>query len=97
MIVDQAKKVLSGSDIPFHEGVVWSIDAIFRETREKVEKNKKNGVLAVEMETSALFTVGAYRDVEVCAILVVSDELSGVAWQPGFKSPLFKKKPQDCM
>lgn len=90
-LVEQTKAELKKSNIAFHEGTVWSTDAIFRETREKVEFHKDKGVLAVEMETSALFTVGSFRNVDVSALLVVSDELSTLKWRPGFKMPLLKK------
>jgi len=90
-IVEKTKAVLRDGNLAFHEGTVWSTDAIFRETREKVEFYQEKNVLAVEMETSALFTVGQYRDVDVGGILVVSDELSTLTWRPGFKEPHFKK------
>ena len=75
----------------FHEGPVWSTDAIFRETRDKIRYYQQQGVLAVEMELSALFSVGAFRGVEVGGILVVSDELSTLTWRPGFKDERFEK------
>lgn len=77
--------------LPFHEGPVWSTDAIFRETRDKIRHFQREGVVAVEMELSALFTVGRYRAVEVGGILVVSDELSTLTWRPGFKDERFEK------
>ena len=77
--------------LDFHEGPVWSTDAIFMETRDKVLHYQQEGVLAVEMELSALFTVGQYRGVDVGGILVVSDELSTLTWRPGFKDERFEK------
>ncbi|MDF1591082.1 MAG: nucleoside phosphorylase [Desulfobacterales bacterium] len=77
--------------LDFHEGAVWTTDAIFRETRAKVEAFQSQDMLAVEMETSALFTVGKYRAVKVGALLVVSDELATFTWKPGFKDPRFKQ------
>jgi hypothetical protein len=41
------------------------------------------------MEASALFTAGAFLGVDTAAVLVVSDELSGLSWKPGFKEPGF--------
>ncbi len=41
------------------------------------------------MECSALFTVAAFRAVSAAALLVVSDDLSSLAWRPGFKDPRF--------
>ena len=90
-IVHQAKAALKSNDLSFHEGVVWSTDAVYRETCEKVEYFQEKDVLAVEMESSALFTVGKFRKVELAGILVVSDELSTFKWRAGFKDKHFKK------
>lgn len=73
----------------FHEGRVWSTDAIYRETPEKVARFQAQNALAVEMELSALFTVGRYRGIQVGAVLVVSDELTTLTWKPGFKDDRF--------
>ena len=80
---------LNNCDADYHHGTVWSTDAIFRETKEKVIRHQSNGILAVEMELSALFSVATYRQVEIGAILVVSDELSTLQWRPGFKDEQF--------
>ena len=75
----------------YRQGVIWTTDAVFRETPEKVLDYGKRDVLAVEMELSALFTVGKAYGVDVAGILVVSDELSTLKWKPGFKTDDFKK------
>ena len=90
-VVDQIRNACRGMQQQFYEGPVWSTDAIFRETREKIRHYQQQGVLAVEMELSALFTVGKFRGVEVGGILVVSDELSTLTWRPGFKDERFEK------
>jgi uridine phosphorylase len=72
-----------------HRGPVWTTDAPYRETRDKVCDYQRRGALAVEMECSALFTVAAFRAVSTAALLVVSDDLSSLAWRPGFKDPRF--------
>ncbi len=87
---DLAMAVLKDKGIPFRTGGVWSTDAIFRETPQKVDYYRERDAVAVEMEISALFTVGRYHRADVGAILVVSDDLSGYAWKPGFKYPEFK-------
>jgi len=68
----------------YHLGPVWTTDAVFRETRAKVRSMAQQGALAVEMETSALFTVARFRGMELAALLVVSDELRERGWRPGF-------------
>lgn len=90
-VLKKIKASFSKKNIDFHEGLVWTTDAIYRETREKVEYFQKKNVLAVEMEASALFTVGNFRHVETGAILVVSDELSTFVWQRGFRNKRFIK------
>jgi uridine phosphorylase len=73
-----------------HAGPVWSTDAPLRETVAKVLSYGGEGVLAVEMEMSALFRAAEYRRVPLAGLLVVSDELFTLKWRPGFQSPTFK-------
>jgi uridine phosphorylase len=79
----------SRADLVFHQGLVWSTDAIYRETSDKVKYYQGKDALAVEMELSALFTVAKFRRVHLGGILVVSDSLSTLTWQPGFRKPQF--------
>ena len=88
------QEMLRAQGLSFHQGPIWSTDGIFRETPEKVLHFREKGALAVEMEASALFTVGRFRKVAVGAILIVSDELSDLSWQPGFKDRRFRDTRQ---
>jgi uridine phosphorylase len=74
-----------------HQGRIWTTDAIFRETRAAVRRHQAEGALAVEMEMSALFSAARFRRVDLAGILVVSDELSTLQWQPGFKTEDFRQ------
>ena len=89
-LVHQIRLALQHHGASFHEGAVWTTDAIFRETVEKVRHYQNQGALAVEMELSAILTVAAFREMEAAGVLVVSDELSEFQWRPGFKTPAFK-------
>jgi uridine phosphorylase len=75
----------------FVRGTVWTTDAPYRETPAKVKTYQEKGVLAVEMEMSALMTLAMYRAVRLSGLLVVSDELFDLKWHSGFKSPQLKK------
>jgi len=86
------KSAVTKNNIRFHEGPVWSTDAIYRETKEKVACFQKKNALAVEMEAASLFSAGNFRKIDVGCILVVSDEVSSMKWKPGFKNPVFKKR-----
>ncbi len=72
--------------IPYSKGTSWTIDAPYRETIEEVHQYCADGVSTVEMETSALFAVGAYRGVSVSAIFTISDILSEEDWNQGYHS-----------
>jgi uridine phosphorylase len=88
-LVSGISRALQRNDIQFHPGAVWSTDAVFRETRRQVAAHQQKGVLAVDMETSALCAVAEFRGVDLGCILVVSDELSSLTWRPGFKHEQF--------
>jgi purine-nucleoside phosphorylase len=90
-IVKAIEDSLEACSIPFHKGLVWSTDAPYRETRQKVLLLQQEEVLGVDMEISALFAAARFRSVEIAALLVVSDELGSLHWKPGFSSSKFKK------
>lgn len=86
----QTRNILVEIGHPFQEGLIWTTDGAFRETPAKVRAFQAKEVLAVEMELSALFSVGEFNGVEIVGLLVVSDEVSTLTWKPGFKSKTFK-------
>ncbi|MEN6440972.1 MAG: nucleoside phosphorylase [Syntrophobacter sp.] len=90
-LMQTLRQALGPSDRPIHEGTVWTTDAPFRETVTKVERYQSEGVLAVEMETSALFTVARFRGIDLAVVLVVSDDLSNFKWRHGFREPVFRE------
>jgi uridine phosphorylase len=78
-------------DRPVTRGPVWTTDAIYRETPKKVAWFRNQGAVAVEMECSALFSIAGFRNIQVTALLVVSDSLAAGTWEPGFKRQRFKE------
>jgi uridine phosphorylase len=80
---------LKEKSLAFKQGPVWSTDAPYRETIDKVKAFQSQGVLGVDMETSAIFTVSAFRGIEAAALLIVSDDLSKMTWRHGFREPRF--------
>lgn len=85
------RKLLVDAGLRVHEGCVWSTDAPFRETRSKVLRYQAQGVLAVDMETSALFAVSHFRSIRLAVAMVVSDELATLKWRHGFREAVFKE------
>ncbi len=88
-LIDLLMEQIREKEIRHHLGSVWSTDAPYREMASKVLKYQADGVLAVDMETSALLGVSAYRGVKIGIALVVSDELFTLKWKPGFRSKKF--------
>ncbi|PKN16288.1 MAG: phosphorylase [Deltaproteobacteria bacterium HGW-Deltaproteobacteria-3] len=80
-----------------NEGPIWTTDALYRETREKVVRYGQQGILAVDMECSALIQVAAFRRVELVAVLLVSDLLWQDPWQPAFQSKDFRRRSQELV
>ena len=58
---------------PMHVGPIVSSDLFYNPDEGQYERWSKRGVLAVEMEAAALFTVGALRGVHAGCLLTVSD------------------------
>lgn len=56
-----------------HTGLVQTDDAFYASTKDSVAQMAARGVLAVEMEASALFTIGALRGVRTGCVLVASN------------------------
>ena len=84
--VDAIKATLRSHEIPFLEGMTWTTDAPYRETRPKVQLRRSEGCITVEMEAAALFAVAAFRNVTLGQMLYGGDDVSGDQWDPrGFK------------
>jgi uridine phosphorylase len=77
-------KRLNERAIKHFVGPVWSTDGVYRETRSKFLKFRNAGVLAVNMETSAIFAVANYRSVEAASAQVISDVLTETGWLQAF-------------
>ncbi len=83
---------LTGAGLKATRCPIWTTDAIYRETPQKVAWFREKGACAVEMECSALFAAAAYRKVKITALLVVSDSVASESgdWNPGFRKKTFK-------
>lgn len=83
---------LAQQGLPARTGKIWTTDAPYRETREKVEHYRACQIDAVDMEFTALISVAAFRGIDLSAVMVVSDSLAGDQWASGFTSKAFKKQ-----
>jgi uridine phosphorylase len=70
-----------------HVGVVWTTDALLKETKELVEEMRRLQVKAVDMVSSSLLTVAQLYGVKAGTILAVSDNL--ITGELGFMDPKY--------
>ncbi|NIK75155.1 purine-nucleoside phosphorylase [Paenibacillus castaneae] len=61
--------------LKLHVGNVFTSDTFYRDDKSVVEKLMAHGILAVEMESTALYTLAAKYGVNALTILTVSDHL----------------------
>ena len=69
----------------FRAGCVWTTDAIYRETADKVARYAEEGVIGVDMEAASLYAVCSHKGLRGVAFLVVSDLVGAGGWQSGFR------------
>lgn len=74
-LLKQAELVASENDIPVHIGNVLTEDMFYQDDPDHWKLWASYGVLAVEMETAALYTLAAKFKVKALSILTVSDSL----------------------
>ncbi|MEZ4669298.1 MAG: nucleoside phosphorylase [Anaerolineae bacterium] len=66
--------------VPYVMGKTWTTDAIYRETRARMQTRKAEGCLTVEMEAAAFFAVAQFRNIPFAQLLYGGDDLSGDQW-----------------
>ncbi|MHB0867864.1 MAG: nucleoside phosphorylase [Chloroflexota bacterium] len=74
-------------------GPIWTTDAPYRECADTVARHRTGGVLAVEMEAAALFSVARHRSVPIALLVAISDELWD-SWKPGFHTLAYRRALQ---
>ena len=78
--IEAITRTLEGNGVPFVTGTTWTTDALYRETRGKVQRRVAEGCLTVEMEAAAFFAVARFRGISLGQILYAGDDLSGEVW-----------------
>lgn len=63
-------------------GIVWTTDAFYRETEDKVARRLAEGAIAVDMEAASLATVADFRGLEYGCAVYMADTLHSEAWDP---------------
>ncbi len=74
-LVDTARRMEPDLRVAVHTGICASDDSFYGETREWIEKLSALGVMNVEMESSAIFTVAQQRRLRAASICAASGNL----------------------
>lgn len=78
--VSEFKDVLNQFGYSYTEGMTWTTDAFYRETRKKVDDRVAMGAKVVEMECAALQAVADFRDVDLFMFFYAGDNLDLPEW-----------------
>ena len=78
--IEEFIDILKEHNYSYTLGKVWTTDAPYRETREKVKLRKSNGCVCVDMECSALSAVSKFRNKELFQFFYAADNLDGSKW-----------------
>ncbi len=84
------REKLKKMNLKFKEGILWTTDAPYRETEEKIRYYQKKGAIGVDMEICALMTVAIFRSASLASAFVVSDEIFDMRWKRGFSDRKLK-------
>ncbi len=79
-VIEKIISYLDKRKISYLRGLVWTTDAIFRETPDRIELRKKEGAQIVEMEQAGCIAVAQYRKFAYGALIYGGDDLSGNDW-----------------
>lgn len=76
-LVEMLATTLRRHGLPFHLGLSFSIDALYREAPSLIERLRALDVLIIDLESSAFLTVARRLGMKACWAGVVSDRLVG--------------------
>ena len=79
---DRLSQVFGARRIPYVMGKVWTTDAVYMETREKVRRRRADGCIAVEMELAGVQAVCDYYGFELYDFLVTGDVVDQPVYSP---------------
>ena len=79
---DLFRQVLDEHGYPYVEGITWTTDACYRETRAKAERRKAQGAICVEMECAGMQALCNFRGTDFFPFFYAGDNLDHSAWQP---------------
>ncbi len=75
-------KTLEETNTDYVIGKTWTTDAVYRETKNKIQKRKNEGCIVVEMECASCLAVAQFRKKGLVQFFYAADNLDGDKWDP---------------
>lgn len=79
-VVVKITSYLDKKSVSYIKGLVWTTDAIFRETKDRVALRKAEGAKIVEMEQAGCIAVSQFRGFDYGALIYGGDDVSTDVW-----------------
>ena len=79
-LADKFIDILDELCCSYTRGKVWTTDAFYRETPDKMKLRKEQGCICVDMECSAVAAVADFREKEVFQFFYAADNLDADKW-----------------
>ena len=76
----QLEEIFKKNNINYELTKTWTTDALYKETRNKVEKRIQSGCKVVEMECASIMAVANSRNINAYQFLYSDDTLAGESW-----------------
>ena len=92
MLYEEIIKIRGRKRFNIIKGGIWTIDAIFRETRDKVRRYRELGIYGVDMESTAFMALADYRKVDIVIATLITDELYHDTWHTASDSKSLLRK-----
>ena len=73
-------KILNEYNFDYTEGYTWTIDAFYRETKDKIKYFKDNGAVCVEMEGTVIASVCQRLNMKYFTFYYAGDNLDSTVW-----------------
>lgn len=80
LIADKISAHLGSKGVPYLRGLVWTTDALFRETKDRIALRREEGAKIVEMEQSGCLAVSQFRGMSYGAIIYGGDDCASDSW-----------------
>lgn len=77
---DEFVELLNELNCSYNCGKVWTTDAFYRETADKMKSRKEQGCICVDMECSAVAAIAQFREKDLFQFFYAADNLDGDQW-----------------